>query len=116
MPDVADRPSLDRGPSLRCYVRAMGPVCSFCGAEPVVAWFDGPSFRHAVPSPGEVRGDEAWLACAVCAGLVEADDREELARRSARRASKRSGALPDDDLVAHMLGQHERSFWAARTA
>lgn len=50
--------------------------CSFCGERPVAAWFEGPSFRTFVRSSVEVRAEEAWLACAICLGLVEANDRE----------------------------------------
>jgi hypothetical protein len=94
----------------------MRPVCSFCGRKPVAVWFDGPTFLVGWTSPEDVRGDEAWLACSTCARLVAAGDRAELARRSARRVGKRSDTVPSDELVERMLGQHERTFWAARTA
>ena len=60
-------------------------TCSFCGERPVAAWFEGPSFRTFVRSSDDVQAEEAWLACATCLALVEADDREGLAQRGTRR-------------------------------
>jgi hypothetical protein len=59
--------------------------CSFCGERPVAAWFEGPTYKTFVRSSAEVRTEEAWLACAICLALVEADDREGLAQRGTRR-------------------------------
>ena len=52
--------------------------CSFCGARPVAAWFEAPTFRTFVRSSADVRAEGAWLACAVCLALVEANDHEGL--------------------------------------
>lgn len=62
--------------------------CSFCGERPIVAWFEGPTFRTFVRSSVEVRAEEAWLACATCLELVESDDRDGLARRDATRDAR----------------------------
>ena len=59
--------------------------CGFCGERPVAAWFEGPSFRTFVQQSTDVNEEEAWLACATCLALVQADDRDGLARRGARR-------------------------------
>jgi hypothetical protein len=42
---------------------------------------EGPDFRVAVASNREVRSDEAYVACAECARLIEANDREALVAR-----------------------------------
>jgi hypothetical protein len=63
--------------------------CSFCGERPVVAWFEGPSFRTFVRSSVEVRAEEAWLTCQVCLGLVETNDREGLVERGLARWRRR---------------------------
>jgi hypothetical protein len=73
-------------------------VCSFCGNRPVVAWFEGPAFTNAVRSSAEVRSGEAWLVCATCFELVDADDRDEAGEtkrdpgRASRSPSSRYGA------------------------
>jgi hypothetical protein len=67
--------------------------CSFCGEGPVVAWFEGPSFRTFVRSSAEVRAEEAWLACATCLALVEKDDREGLVSVTPRRIPRQRQAL-----------------------
>lgn len=67
----------------------MRPVCSFCGEQPVAAWFEGPHFRNAVDSADKVRAEEAWLSCAVCLALVEADDREGLVERGMERLHRK---------------------------
>ena len=54
----------------------MYPVCSFCGEQPVAGWFEGPHFRNAVDLADKVLAEEAWLACAFCLALVDANDRE----------------------------------------
>ena len=61
-----------------------GPAASAAN----VPWrpcFEGPSFRTFVRSSDDVQAEEAWLACATCLALVEADDREGLAQRGTRR-------------------------------
>jgi hypothetical protein len=93
------------------------PVCSFCGERPPVAWFEGPDFRTVVDSEDKVRTGEAWLACAVCLAIVEADDREGLAQRSFRRADEGRERSPEE--AAAMLGmerEHLASlFWNPRS-
>lgn len=84
--------------------------CSFCGERPVAAWFEGPSFRTFVRRSADIRAEEAWLACATCLALVQADDREGLVRRGARRhrssASERAQAITRD--------RHDEGFWRPR--
>jgi hypothetical protein len=80
----------------------MHPVCSFCGATPPVAWYEGPDFMRFVASPEEVRSEEAWLACETCVRLVDEDDREALVLRSAQ-----------DTLIA-IRDTFDSSFWAVR--
>ena len=89
--------------------------CSFCGERPVAAWFEGQTFRTFVRSSVEVRAEEAWLACATCLALVEADDREGLARRGADRlrggsANETSGATALKFARTHQ----DKRFWRAR--
>jgi hypothetical protein len=84
--------------------------CSFCGQRPVVAWFEGPTFRTFVRSSTEVRSDEAWLACAICLALVEADDREGLAQRGTRRPAGQA----NEGAEATTREMHDERFWRPR--
>jgi hypothetical protein len=101
----------------------MYPVCSFCGDRPVVAWFEGPSFRDAVDSADKVRAEEAWLTCQVCLTLVEANDREGLVERSAERQRRRdrmegrTRTADEEAMLRRMQQDHlERLFWTTRSA
>lgn len=95
----------------------MSPVCSFCGDQAVVVWFEGPDFLSAVQSADQVRASEAYLACAVCVALVEANDREGLAARELVRQQRKGGLKPgvtEQDVVR--MGRHSTDiFWAARS-
>lgn len=62
--------------------------CSFCGERPVAAWFEGPDFQTFVRSSDDIQAEEAWLACSTCLALVEAEDRDGLARRGATREGR----------------------------
>jgi hypothetical protein len=84
--------------------------CSFCGEGPVVAWFEGPSFRTFVRSSAEVRAEEAWLACATCLALVETDDREGLAMRGTRRSRGRAS----EGVEAIEREMQDKHFWRHR--
>jgi hypothetical protein len=89
------------------------PVCSFCGDRPVIAWFEGPDFKASLASPEEVHSDEAWLACSSCALLVEAEDRDGLARRGVKRLRR----APDSERALTIVrGHYDRLFWAPRTS
>ena len=88
----------------------MIPVCSFCGTQSVVAWFEGPDFTRLVDSVAEVSADEAWAVCTYCLRLVQADDRERIAQRGTLRVG---GSAPDEALVS-VRRSHER-FWMARS-
>jgi len=61
------------------------PVCSFWGERPVAIWYEGPNLTIERESARQVRSEEAWCACAACAELVRADNRERIARRAAHR-------------------------------
>jgi hypothetical protein len=95
----------------------MYPVCSFCGDQAVVVWFEGPDFLSAVRSADQVRSNEAFLACAVCLALIEANDREGLAARELVRQHRKGGLKPGvtkEDVVR--VGRHLTDrFWAARS-
>ena len=85
----------------------MYPVCSFCGDQVVVVWFEGPDFRSAVQSANQVRSDEAYLACATCLALIESNDREGLAARELVRQQRKGGLEPgvtEQDVV--QMGRH----------
>ena len=86
------------------------PPCSFCGESPTVAWFEGPRFLNAVDAADKIRDDEAWTACARCFELVRADDREELARRGARRFGD-----PEPEQALAMTRRLHDAFWTARS-
>jgi len=95
----------------------MYPVCSFCGDQAVVVWFEGPDFRNAVQSADQVGSGEAYLACAVCLALIEANNREGLAARELVRQQRKGGLKPgltEEDVVR--MGRHlAERFWAARS-
>jgi hypothetical protein len=95
----------------------MYPVCSFCGDQAVVVWFEGPDFRNAVQSADQMRSGEAFLACAVCLAPIEANDREGLAARELVRQQRKGGLKPgitEEDVVR--VGRHLTDrFWAARS-
>jgi hypothetical protein len=99
----------------------MYPVCSSCGQVPVVAWFEGPSFRDAVNSADKARAEGAWLACAVCLRLVEANDREGLVDRGLarqRRKDRDKGRIRtpgDEAMLRPVIRDHfDRLFWTPR--
>jgi hypothetical protein len=87
-------------------------VCSFCGEQPVAAWFEGPDFRAFVTRAGDVRAEEAWLACASCLQLVEADDADRLAERGMKRLVRRGA--DQEKAMAFARRAHEQ-FWSARS-
>jgi hypothetical protein len=84
--------------------------CSFCGARPVAAWFEGPTYKTFVRSSADVRAEEAWLACATCLALVEADDREGLAQRGTRR----HGGRAREGAEAFTREMQNERFWRLR--
>lgn len=88
-------------------------MCSFCGERPVVAWFEGPDFKTSVASPDGVRSDEAWLACSACFQLVEAEDRDGLARRGAKRLQ---GRVDAERAVTSARQHQDEQFWGPRTS
>ena len=85
-------------------------VCSFCGRRPVAAWFEGPVFRTFVRTSAEVTATEAWLACETCLTLVEGDDRDELARRGA----KRHRPNPNESAIQMERSRQDEDFWSRR--
>jgi hypothetical protein len=87
--------------------------CSFCGERPAAAWFEGPSFRTFVRSSAEVRAEEAWLACATCLGLVEANDREGLVERGVERLHRRDR---DEGQLRNGFDEHRRVVLPLRAA
>jgi hypothetical protein len=88
--------------------------CSFCGARPPVAWFEGPTFRTFVRSSAEVHAEEAWLACATCLELVEADDREGLVMRGAGRGVRSGREIPQDQAESLARRMQVELFWRLR--
>ncbi len=94
-----------------------GPVCSFCGGQPVVALFEGPGFTTAVRSAAEVRAEEVWAACSACEELVKVDGREALVRRGARRWRPQGARLAVQPHVqAEAMARHaQMRFWEARS-
>jgi hypothetical protein len=95
--------------------------CSFCGERPVAAWFEGPSFKTFVRSSAEVRAEGAWLACAICLGLVEANNREGLVVRGVQRLRRRDRdegrqRSPREEAWMRQVtkDQQEKLFWGPR--
>ena len=94
----------------------MRPACSFCHRSEVVAWFGEPSFDTAVTDPKDVRRTEAVVACTRCLSLIEENDRESLARRSAANEARRQGRQADADHIAQTRQHHDQMFWIPRSA
>ncbi|MDP9296561.1 MAG: hypothetical protein M3O88_07710 [Actinomycetota bacterium] len=92
----------------------MYPVCSFYGDRDVVAWFEGPTFTSFVGSSAEVRAEEAWLVCSECLPLVEAEDRDALARRGMKRW--RGGGGTEEQNLRLQRSSHDRDFWDPRSS
>ena len=94
-----------------------GPVCSFCGGQPVVALYEGPSFKTAVRLAADVRGTEVWAACSTCEALVEVDDREALVTRGVRRwRSHGAKFMVQSRYQAEAMARYANSrFWEARS-
>jgi hypothetical protein len=88
----------------------MPGVCSFCGARTIGGYLAGPSFKTHVRQPSDVRGQEAYIVCDTCLGLIEADDRRGLAERSARRYTD----TPDARRVEMILRDQHESLWSRR--
>jgi hypothetical protein len=96
-------------------VLAMYPVCSFCGERPAVAWFEAPTFLRRVESADKVGANDAWLACATCLELVDANEREQLVERAVQRLVRKppERALPPGEALR--TRQHlEEQFWSRR--
>jgi hypothetical protein len=93
-------------------------VCSFCGERPVVAWFEGPSFARGVDAPQQVTSEEAWLACATCLALVDADDRERLVERAVDRLATRGPRRPVGRETATAIARRhlDERFWTPRAS
>jgi hypothetical protein len=87
-------------------------VCSFCGEGPAVAWYEGPDFTVAVTSPYEVHSSEAWVGCAECVRLVEANDRDELVARGVKRLQL---GVPNAAAEVTVRQDQDERFWAHRT-
>jgi hypothetical protein len=94
-----------------------GPVCSFCGGQPVVALYEGPSFKTVVRSAAEVRSTEVWAACSTCEALVEVDDREALVTRGVRRWRPHGAKfMAQPQYQAEAMARYANSrFWEARS-
>jgi hypothetical protein len=92
------------------------PVCSFCGEQPVIAWFDGPSYRAHVDSANRVTASEAWLACGTCLRLVERNDRDALVERAVDRLTRQHPDRSNDRaMFAQMQRRHlDELFWRPR--
>ena len=86
-------------------------ICDFCSAP-------RPSVEYPADEtelPGLTISIGSWLACADCAELIDADDREALALRSYSR-------LPMDDelrgyeaLTLEAIRRTQAEFWTSRT-
>jgi hypothetical protein len=81
----------------------------------------GPRFRKPVDPADKVRAEEAWLACAVCLALVDADDREGLVERSMERLRRkdsqkgRERPLREEAWMRRSTRDHlEKMFWGLR--
>ena len=85
-----------------------------------MAWFEGPHFRAVADSAESVHSEEAWLACAACFELVQADDREALVQRRVAGVRQRPRVEETERLSDQALKRIERDhldelFWAPRS-
>lgn len=95
-------------------VRPVQAVCSFCGDERVLAWFQGPDFGTFVDDPDEVTAGESWLACETCLALVQGNEREELVWRGIVRIRWRADLGVDSPPTEPLVRQMHQRFWSAR--
>jgi hypothetical protein len=93
-------------------------LCDFCSGQPVVVAYP---CRDFTISDVPVGSTGAWAACADCAQLIDADQRDALAWRAVDRANRNllvgeTGPVPvpADELFAWLRTLHEL-FFAHRT-
>jgi hypothetical protein len=93
-------------------------LCDFCSGQPVVAAYP---CRDFTISDMPVGSKGTWAACAVCAQLIDADQRDALAWRAVELANRNllfgeTGPvpMPADEALALMRELHEL-FFAHRT-
>ena len=100
----------------RC--EACGYICDFCSSTPVTTSY--PAVDTAVDLSGLHGSNGNWAACAICARLIDENDRDGLASRSVMTFIEEY--LPEypgpsaiaDELRADFRVIHE-AFFAART-
>ena len=91
--------------------------CDFCSSPAVVAiypadssrmfMFDGPELKGIGDSIG------GWVACALCARLIDLKDREGLAKRSVETMSElRAAGLSRDETFLVISKIQREMFWA----
>lgn len=96
-------------------LKAEGPaICDFCSSPEVVLAYPCRNFSseiHVPNAPGW-SSDGWWAACANCAKLIEAGDRDGLARRAADTAPKPPGM--DLKILIRLIRELHDNFWAHR--
>lgn len=90
-------------------------VCDFCTGTPNVARYPCGLVVFEAPTGTHVSSDP-WGACAECHALIEADDRDGLARRSLRAFTAENPHADREAVhaVATMLADVQGRFFAAR--
>ena len=113
-------PHIVRTPPSPNFVRTPpSPKCDFCSARPVKWDYPCRDFsQEGVAPTGQRyvfnRRSESWAACDACHRLIQAGDREQLARRSVTRLHR----LFPDRLQLRLPGVRavHDTFWANREA
>lgn len=92
-------------------------VCDFCckEGEPVVSSYPARDFNVPMPSPAlDTNSMGWWAACENCRSLIQAQDRDGLAQRSADIYEAQNGkAVPHALLVRSIRDLHDQ-FWTNR--
>lgn len=91
----------------------MSVICDFCSSEDVRWSYPARDFvARVVPIAGSEGG---WAACDACHDLIEADDLDGLAKRSAETFVEKNGAIFDQPELVAMLRQLHQQFVESRT-
>ena len=84
------------------------PVCDFCSAPKPTRYLDCPNFpMDQTPGLPEYRSRGAWPACAMCGGLIDAENWTGLLNRAVDRLQEKYSDLPRRILTDTVKRSHD---------
>lgn len=91
--------------------------CDFCSSPAVAVIYPADSSRMIIFDGSDLKGigDSigGWVACAMCARLIDAKDRDGLAKRSAETMPDLgAGGLSKDEIALIISSIQREMFWA----